>query len=274
VSVLVVGHYCHDTLVGNASTHRTLGGSAAYASAILEALDEPHEVVAKVGADFLYGALVSRPPVVAPGRTTAFVDDYRESERRERVEAVAPAIEPLELSGSFDVGLACGIAGEVPLRTLERMRQISRVLIADGQSLLRQISPGGDVLLRPPPREAVEMLDVLKASRKEAEALDVAALRRKVTLVVTDGPRGCSILRASAEVRVEAFPAREKDPTGAGDCFAAGLAAGLARGLPIESAARLGAFCGARAVEHVGVPRLTREEARAALLCARPPRAP
>src|SRR5712671_2032682 len=53
VSILVVGHYCHDTLFGNAGTHRTVGGTAAYASAILEALGESHEVVAKVGEDFL-----------------------------------------------------------------------------------------------------------------------------------------------------------------------------------------------------------------------------
>jgi 1D-myo-inositol 3-kinase len=264
VSVLVVGHYCHDTLIGNASTRRTLGGSAAYASAILEAIGEPHDVVAKVGADFLYGALVSRRPRVAQGKTTAFVVDYRGVERHERVEAVAPAIEPEELSGAWDAGLACGIAGEVPLRTLERMRRISRVLIADAQSLLREISPGGEVVLRSPAEDAVGLLDVLKASEKEAEALDVAALRRKLTLVVTDGPRGCSILSANAQVRVEAFPARERDPTGAGDCFAAGLAAGLARGLPLERAARVAAWCGARAVEHLGVPRLTPEEARAA----------
>ena len=264
MSVLVVGHYCHDTLIGNASTRRALGGSAAYASAILEAIGEPHHVVAKVGADFLYGAVVSPQPRVVPGRTTAFVVDYRGAEREERVEAVAEAIEPDDLSGAWEAGLACGIAGEVPLRTLERMRRISRVLIADAQSLLRVISPGGEVLLRPPPQEAVELLDVLKASRKEAEALDLAALRRRLTLVVTDGPRGCVILRAEAQARIEAFPAREKDPTGAGDCFAAGLAAGLARGLSLEQAARVAAWCGARAVEQLGVPRLTPEEVRAA----------
>ncbi len=264
MSILVAGHYCHDTVLGNATTHRTLGGSAAYASAILEALGEPHEVVAKVGADFLHGALVSHPPRLVPGRTTAFVDDYRGPERRERVEAVAPAIEPDDLSGTFDVGLACGIAGEVPPRTLDRMRRICRVLIADAQSVLREISPDGQVLLRAPPLEMLQRLDILKASRKEAEVLDLPALRRKIDVVVTDGPAGCTILRAGAQIRVEAFPAREKDPTGAGDCFAAGLAAGLARGLSIERAARLGAFCGARAVEHVGVPRLTPEELRAA----------
>ena len=57
-SILVVGHYCHDTLLSNAGEHRTLGGSAAYASAVLEVLGEPYEVVSKVGPDFLYPAQV------------------------------------------------------------------------------------------------------------------------------------------------------------------------------------------------------------------------
>jgi len=103
---------------------------------------------------------------------------------------------------------------------------------------------------------------VLKASRRSG-GVDLAALRRKLILLVTDGPRGSTILRGTSEVHVAAYPARERDPTGAGDCFLAGLAVGLSRGFR-WSAARIGAWCGARAVEHVGVPRLTAEEARAA----------
>jgi 1D-myo-inositol 3-kinase len=265
VPLLVVGHYCHDTILGNAGTHRALGGSAAYVSAVLDALGDPHEVVAKVGADFLYGAEVSRKPRVVPGRTTAFVDDYRAGERRERVEAVAPPIEPADLQGSYEVGVACGICGEVPTPTLHRLRQVSGVVIADAQSILRAIGPGSEVRLDPPDPAALACLDVLKASRAESRVLDVDALRRTLTLVLTDGPRGCRVLRAGDELRIEAYPAVEQDPTGAGDCFLAGLAAGISRGLPREKAARIGAFLGARAVEHVGVPRLTRAEARQAL---------
>ena len=254
--VLVVGHYCHDTLVRNASVHQVLGGSSAYASAILDALGEPHEVIAKVGADFRYAHQVSRKPAVVPGRTTAFVDDYRGAVRTERVDAVAPAIEPGELRGAWDVGLACAIAGEIPLRTLQRLREISRIVLADAQSILREITGRGEVVLRPPTPAATEAIDVLKASRSEAGVLDVPALRQKMTLIVTDGARGCAVLHRDREVSVAAYPAEEKDATGAGDCFLAGVAAGLARGLAIEEAARLGAWCGARAVEHVGVPRL------------------
>ncbi len=263
--ILVAGHYCHDTIVGNDGTHRALGGSAAYASAILEALGEPYEVAAKAGPDFLYAAQVRKQPRIVPGRTSSLVDDYRSGERRDRVEAVCEPLHPGDLHGSYDVGIACAITGEVPPPTLARIREICRVVIADAQGLLREITPRGEVLLRPLHPDAPRQLDYLKASRAEARLLDVAALRRSVTLLLTDGPRGCTVLTASGEAHVPAFPAEEKDPTGAGDCFLAGFAAGLARGLDPVRAARIGAWCGARAVEQVGVPHLTPAQAAEAL---------
>ena len=63
----------------------------------------------------------------------------------------------------------------------------------------------------------------------------------------------------------DAYESLWLNPTGAGDCFLAGFAAGLARGLPLARAAGLGAWCGARAVEQVGVPRLDAGQARAAI---------
>jgi 1D-myo-inositol 3-kinase len=262
--ILVAGHYCHDTLVGNAGETRALGGSAAYASAILDALAEPHAVIAKVGSDFRYAAQVSHAPCVVAGRTTAFVDEYRAGERRQRVEAVAPPIEPSDLAGRFELGIACAVAGELPTRSLLRMRELCGLLVADAQALLRAISPSGEVTLRPADPAALEALDCLKASRHEAALLDVDALRERMTLLITDGARGCDLLGPHLRVHVPAFPAEEKDPTGAGDCFLAGFAAALLRSGDPVRAARAGACCGARAVEQVGVPRLTPAQASAA----------
>jgi 1D-myo-inositol 3-kinase len=262
--ILVAGHYCHDTLLGNAGAHHALGGSAAYASAILGALGEPHRVVAKVGEDFLYAREVSQKPLIAPGRTTAFIDDYRGPDRQQRVDAVAPPLEPADLDGDYSVALACGIAGELPPRTLRRIRDISRTVVADAQSILREIGADGMVALRAPDPEALEAIDFLKASREEAKALDLASLRQRLTLLITDGPGGCIVLGPRLHLHVPAEPAEERDPTGAGDCFLAGFVAGLARGIPLERAVRFGGWCGARAVEQVGVPRLDAATAHAA----------
>ena len=266
MSILVAGHYCHDTVLSNAGEHRALGGTAAYASAVLQSLGEPHEVAAKVGADFLYAERVAKKPlVVQHARTTSFVVDYRSGERRERVLAVCEPLLPGDLRGSYEVGMACAVAGEIPPETLARLRAICRVVVADAQSVLREITPQGEVRLGPLPPGAAAQLHFLKASKREAERLDLATLRTKLTLVITDGARGCTVFTARDETHVPAFPAEQRDPTGAGDCFLAGFAVGIARGLGALRAARIGAYCGARAVEHVGVPRLTPAQARAAL---------
>jgi 1D-myo-inositol 3-kinase len=266
VSILIAGHYCHDTLIGNDGEHRALGGSAAYASAVLEAFGERYDVAANVGADFRYFNEVLKPPRVAGPRTTSFIEDYRSAERREQVDAVCAPLEPRDLGpGPHQVGIACAIAGEVPPRTLQHMRATCRVMLADAQGLLRRISPQGEVLLEPLHADAPAQLDYLKASKSEAELLDVELLRRQLIVLITDGPRGCTLLSATDRLHIPAYPAKEKDPTGAGDCFLAGFAVGLSRKLPVEKALRLGAWCGARAVEHIGVPRITKAQARQAL---------
>ena len=84
--------------------------------------------------------------------------------------------------------------------------------------------------------------------------LDVSRLRRSCTVLLTDGARRCTVLSATLEQCVAAFPAHEIDPTSAGDCFLAGFAVGLLRGWPASRAARLGNWCGARAVEVAGIP--------------------
>ncbi|HEX4386975.1 MAG TPA: PfkB family carbohydrate kinase [Myxococcales bacterium] len=253
--ILIAGHYCHDVLIApDGSSTQALGGSASYGSAILDAFGEPYEVAAKVGADFRYFEQVSRKPLVVAGKTTSFVDDYRSGERVERVSAVC---EPLTVlpPGPFKAGLAFGVAGEVPLTILAQLRERCDLVLADAQSLLRFVD-SGDIRLRPLDPEAVQHLDYLKASRKEAALLDVPALRRRLKLILTDGPRGCTLLTVTSELHLPALPAVERDPTGAGDCFLAGFALGLARGYSEDRALRLASWCGARAVEHPGVPRL------------------
>jgi 1D-myo-inositol 3-kinase len=213
-------------------------------------------VAAKAGADFRYGDRVTHPPRIVAGRTTSFVDDYRGPVRRERVEAVCEPLSPGDVpEGPFAVGLAFGVAGEVTLPVLRRMRAICSLVLADAQSVLREISPDGEVILRSPPPETFDHLEWLKASRAEAALLDIAGLRQRMGILVTDGASGSTIVTASGELHVPAVPAREVDPTGAGDCFLTGFAIGLARGWTPERAAALGAVCGALAVEHLGVPR-------------------
>lgn len=271
VDIVVAGHYCHDTLIGkDGAVHRVLGGSAAYAAAMLRALDARFRVIAKVGDDFLHGAEVAAAPLVASGkRTTSFVDDYRGPER---VQTCRPSCEPIwpeDIDQDADVAVACAIAGEIPPATLAALRRRSRVLVADAQGLIRAFGPDGQVTNVPlgdtPFADSLASIDYLKASAEEARESDLGWLSRRTRVLVTEGPRGCTLHGDGPPLHVNAFPADDRDSTGAGDCFVAGVAAALARGWPIERALMLGNLCGAVAVESVGVPRASPAELQARL---------
>jgi len=84
------------------------------------------------------------------------------------------------------------------------------------------------------------------------EALD--ALRAEDALgIVTRSEKGCVVVQGEATWEAKAFPvARVVDTTGAGDMFAAGFLAGLARGRDMVTCGRLGALAGAEIIQHLG----------------------
>src|SRR5256885_381320 len=140
----LVGHYCHDTIVAKDGTGRlALGGPPARASAVLSALGCAFDVVAKVGDDFRYAALAPRPARIVRGRlTTAFVDDYRSTERAGTVVAAAPAIDPGDLGDApCRIGMALGIAAEIGPQTLGRLRELSQIALGDAQAFVRHATP-------------------------------------------------------------------------------------------------------------------------------------
>jgi adenosine kinase len=89
---------------------------------------------------------------------------------------------------------------------------------------------------------------------QNATGLTLADILSRVgTLVTTLGEKGSLIRQGGTELAIP--PARAtavKDPTGAGDAFRAGLLMGLAAGLPLEKAGRLGSVSAVYAVERHG----------------------
>ncbi len=79
-------------------------------------------------------------------------------------------------------------------------------------------------------------------------------LGRALWLVTTLGAEGCHVRGADGtDVRVPAVPVeRVADPTGAGDAQRAGLIKGLAAGLSMPEAARLGSVSASFAIERMG----------------------
>ncbi len=264
LDILVVGNCCHDTLITrDGKAHHVLGGSASYIGAVLHALGASFRVIAKVGADFRYHDALPFQPGVEGARSTAFLDDYRSGERRETIEALGPRITARDIDGRYRVAIACGIAGEVLPETLRELRARAGLVLADAQGLVRAFGPNGEVRVQPlsttPFAGTLGAVDWLKIGNAELACVDPQELR--ASLLYTHGAKGCLLEERGPDgeltrQHVPPFPALERDATGAGDCFLAGFALGLVRGLSPLQAARVGSFCGARAVEVVGVPSL------------------
>ncbi|OAY71151.1 inositol 3-kinase isoform X2 [Ananas comosus] len=263
---VVVGNYCHDVLFRDgAAVGETLGGAAAFVSNVLDALlsPSPARYVAKVGPDFAHSVPRSRL-LSSPSPTTLFHAHFhsRHHDRRllRRVRACDP-IFPSDLPDArFSLGLAVGVAGEILPETLECIVGACDVTFVDVQGLIRSFDPAdgavGLVPLRATPFfRLLPRIALLKASSEEAPFVGVEEARRRCCVVVTEGENGCRIYTREGELRVPPFPAVQVDPTGAGDSFLGGLAAGLMWGLPVPDAALLGNFCGALTVGQIGIPK-------------------
>ncbi|MBZ6077036.1 adenosine kinase [Microvirga puerhi] len=105
-------------------------------------------------------------------------------------------------------------------------------------------------------------LDILFANIHELQSLygtsdagsALAALREeKVLGVVTRSAEGAMVVSRGATQAVPAFPVEKViDTTGAGDLFAAGFLAGLAKNLDLVDCARLGGLAAAEIISHLG----------------------
>ncbi|HEX8470862.1 MAG TPA: adenosine kinase, partial [Brevundimonas sp.] len=90
-----------------------------------------------------------------------------------------------------------------------------------------------------------ETEDFDAAADKLASMVEIAA--------VTRGAEGSVIISGDERVSVAAYPvAKVVDTTGAGDQYAAGFLLGLARGLSLEDAGKLGSLAASEVIAHWG----------------------
>jgi len=255
--VLVCGHVTLDRR-GEALVP---GGSAFYAARALAALGARPRVVTAAGPDFPREALdgIDVAWVRAPA-TTRFVNVHGPDGRRtQRVEAGAAPLVPGDVPAAWreaDALLLAPVLAETPLPAFARVAR-ARVKVLGLQGLVRVVAEGGRVTQPPWAFAPGDLSDLSAVCLGEDDVRGqgalVARLAAAVPLVAfTHGAEGAELLAGGAVRRVGVFPAREVEPTGAGDVFAAGLLLGLARGEPPEEAARLGAAAASIVVEGVG----------------------
>ena len=113
--------------------------------------------------------------------------------------------------------------------------------------LLAFIEASADIVLANEAELAAlfETDDFDAAAERLSSMVDVAA--------VTRGAEGSVVISGDQRVTVAAFPVDKViDTTGAGDQYAAGLLLGLARGLSLEDAGKLGSLAAAEVIAHWG----------------------
>ncbi|MFN3558366.1 MAG: adenosine kinase [Brevundimonas sp.] len=124
--------------------------------------------------------------------------------------------------------------------------------------LLAFIEASADIVLANEAELAAlfETEDFDAAAARLASMVDVAA--------VTRGAEGSVVISGDQRVAVAAFPVDKViDTTGAGDQYAAGLLLGLARGLSLEDAGKLGSLAAAEVIAHWGPRPMVKLEALA-----------
>jgi 2-dehydro-3-deoxygluconokinase len=119
---------------------------------------------------------------------------------------------------------------------------------AEAAPVLRDLAAHADVLLL-----SDEDADVLFPGHPPEAVLHAALALGASTVVLKRGDRGAIGTDGGDTVEVPVAPAGPAvDPVGAGDAFDAGFLAAHLQGLTLADRLRLGAYCGARAIEAPG----------------------
>lgn len=268
-----------ESLDGKPDVHLHAGGQGVWVARMLVELDMDAILCAPIGGEtgvVLAGLArdegIALRSVDSPGSCGAYINDRRSGKREEWV-AMPPT--PLgrhvldEVYGLF-IGESAGAsvavltgpreAGAVPADTYRRLagdcRELGTAVVADlaGDTLTSALAGGVTVL------KVSE--DELRAHGRLADAAtadDSVAVARRLRddgadhVVVSRGSEAAIVL-IDDEVRWAHGPQLSPaDHRGAGDSMTAGIAAGLARGLPLDEAVRIGVAAGAVTVSRHGL---------------------
>ncbi len=263
--MLVVGHLSEDRTPAGSR----LGGAAAFAGLLAHRFGAPTAILTAVDREFpfleaLAGISIRR---LTSSDRTRFHNDYREDGAREQrilsraavipeaaIRRAAAGLPPgsavlyapvaRELGGSGPLPRPAGegsFAACAPQGLLRRWDGEGRVSVSRPEGLDTRLA-GLDLCCL-----SAGEFEKLEECREEGPALSVPLL------AITRGRCGAVLRRPGRpDAEVPPVPAFERDPTGAGDVFAAALSVSLWRGMPPAAAARLAAAAAAISVESPG----------------------
>ncbi|MGA8218018.1 MAG: PfkB family carbohydrate kinase [Solirubrobacterales bacterium] len=200
-----------------------------------------------------------------------YLHDRRSGERREIAQVPSPTLQRHELDDLYDATLAAGLRSELTLLTgpqnddvlpPETYERLTRDLKENGRFVLGDLSGG-------PLKAALRGgIDMLKASdeelaafglRKGSDAPDVVETARELrkqgaaNVLISRGDRTAVVLLGDRLLGISGPHFVALDERGAGDSMFAGVGVGLASGLEVEDALRVGVAAGALNVTRHGL---------------------
>jgi 1D-myo-inositol 3-kinase len=265
IDISLVGHYTQDTIItADGKKYERQGGPPSHMKPFLKAAGVNFRIVSKIGKDFKYTENLHNPVKICDNPTTAWLGDYSKGERQMKFLSVCDAIKPEDIDHESVISIACGVANEILPETVKKMRANSKYLLCDIQGFCRRVDNDKNIYHTDPMkawfRDYVHYFDFIKMSSSEAKTVDVEAMRKKTTVIITNGSEGCTIITRDKKIDVPGFRAEVIDPTGSGDAFLAGFAFGLLRGKTIKESARIGNYFGSLAVKHIGIANITKND--------------
>ncbi len=252
---VVVGHVARDV----ARDGYVLGGTALYAALTACRLGVGAAMLTSIPPDLDIDVLTGIELGVVPAeRATVFDNRYGPSGRVQYLRGRAADLGPDDIPASWQSAAIVHlgpIADEVDPAIAALFPRALRA--ATPQGWLRRWEPDGRV--RPLPHAKIipylAGLDVVVVSEEDVadDAGAVDAYRECVRVVVlTRGARGSTVYAGKGTLHVPAYAACERDPTGAGDVFAAAFLVAYSREKDLLGAARFAAAAAALVVEGTG----------------------
>jgi 1D-myo-inositol 3-kinase len=223
---VAIGHVTQDLLPDGGYT---IGGTATYASLTAQRLGLGVGVLTSVPSQLdLSGTLRDIDVHAVPSElATTFENTYQGQKRRQFVHSLASPLQPVHLPPPWKkapIVLLCPLAGELGLDWLGIF--LKSLVGVTPQGWMREWDEQGLVRQKvwSEAEQILSDVDVLVFSEEDV-AGDVSIVRQYAQLakiaVVTRGWRGATVFCNGNPREFPAFRAREVDPTGAGDVFAA-----------------------------------------------------
>jgi 1D-myo-inositol 3-kinase len=269
IDFLVIGHVVQDVVPDG----YTVGGTTTYSSITARNLGRRPGIVTRLAPDFvwpdvLHDVAVARVP---SAHTTTFHNIYHDGHREQFLLSVADSIQPDDIPTKWRTVPIVHL-GPLNRELDSRFAKLfpNALVGVTPQGWLREWDESKRVRMRPW-EEAPEILphvDVLVLSEEDlngnASLMDEYTRLTRIA-VMTQGRDGCIVFAQGEARHVAGFPAREVDPTGAGDVFAAAFLIRLQETQdPFESARFANAtasFC-VEAPGVTGIPTRAQVEAR------------